>query len=360
MAGQREGMHLVSEMTDARVSSQVVEDRGTEKAMPEEQLSVTLSDGKGCFACNERSHNLEQCKTKYKLVPAAHQFGYATKFPFTVIQPSNEMVEKKKFFQHCLLIESNLANLDESMLKDELKKLWNLPGDWELRRECSTTFLASFSSEDDLTSCLKNPEIQTLLDNKEVKLTVTRWNESDDGSPGLVEEWLLVSGVPRMYRNWKELYEVASALGVLIDVDEESLQVGDKEPIRLKLKTAFRSFDAAPFSYYFAFGCWSSRLVMVTAVQDKTQGMEHKIKELDCKEHKKELNVAKSIMLEEPNSTEESRSNGKAKVNKISAPAATITDSEVIAAIESSKPEGVQSIAQSPRSMTGEENFRGE
>lgn len=360
MGGQREGMHLVSEMTDARVSSQVVEDRGTEKAMPEEQLSVTLSDGKGCFACNERSHNLEQCKTKYKLVPAAHQFGYATKFTFTVIQPSNEMVEKKKFFQHCLLIKSNLANLDESMLKDELKKLWNLPGDWELRRECSTTFLASFSSEGDLTSCLKNPEIQTLLNNKEVKLTVTRWNESDDGSPGLVEEWLLVSGVPRMYRNWKELYEVASALGVLIDVDEESLQVGDKEPIRLKLKTAFRSFDAAPFSYYFAFGCWSSRLVMVTAVQDKTQGMEHKIKELDCKEHKKELNTTKSIMLEEPKGTEESRSNGKAKENKISAPTATITDSEVIAAAESSKPEGVQFIAQSPRSMTGEENFRGE
>jgi translation initiation factor 4A len=354
MGGQPEGMHLVSERTEGHISSQAVESRGIEKTMPEE-LSITLSDKKGCFACNERSHNLNQCKIKYKLVSAAHQFGYATKFPFTVIQPSDEMVEKKKFYHHCV-IESNVTNMDMGILKDELKMFWKLSGDWELRRECNMTFLASFSSEGDVISCLKNPKIETLLENKEVKLTVTRWKEGDDGSLDLVEEWLLVFGVPRIYRNWKELYQVASAFGVLIDVDEESLEVGDKEPIRLK--TAFRSFDGAPFSYYFAFG-WSSKLVVVTTVQDKTDGMKHKNKESLYKEHKKEPHVAKSILLEEPKGIEESISNGKAKENKISAPAATITKS-VITIIESSKPEGVESIAPSPRRMIGDEHFRGE
>jgi translation initiation factor 4A len=57
---------------------------------------------------------------------------------------------------------------------------------------------------------------------------------------------------------------------------------------------------------------------------------------------------------EEPKGIEESRSNGKAKENKISAPAATITNSK-ITITESSKP-----IAPSPRSMIGEEHFRGE
>jgi translation initiation factor 4A len=134
------------------------------------------------------------------------------------------------------------------------------------------------------------------------------------------------------------------------------LEVGDKEPIRLK--TAFRSFDGAPFSYYFAFG-WSSKLVVVTAVQEKTDGLKHKNKESLYKEHKKEPHVAKSILLEEPKGIEESISNGKAKENKISAPAATITKS-VITIIESSKPEGVESIAPSPRRMIGDEHFRGE
>ena len=97
---------------------------------------------------------------------------------------------------------------------------------------------------------------------------------------------------------------------------------------------------------------------MVTAVQDKTEGMKHRNNELD-KEHKKELHTAKSILLEEPKGIEESRSNGKAKENKISAPAATITNSE-ITITESSKPEGVESIAPSPRMMIGEEHFRGE
>jgi translation initiation factor 4A len=350
MGGQPEGMHLVLETTEGCISSQAVESRGIEKAMPQE-LCVTLSDKKGCFACNERSHNLDQCKIKFELVPTAHQFGYATKFPFTIIQPSNEMVKKKKFCHHCILIKSDVANLDKGILKDELNMFWKLSGDWELRRECNMTFLASFSSEGDVISCLNNPETETLLiNNKEVKLTLRRWKEGDDGSLDLVEEWLLVSGVPRIYRNWKDLYQVASAFGVLMDVDEESLEVGDKEPIRLK--TAFRSFDGAPFSYYFAFG-WSSKLVMVTAVQDKTEGMKHKNKELD-KEHKKELHAAKSILPEEPKGIEESRSNGKAKENKISAPAATIiTNSETIT--ESSK-----LIAPSPRSMIGEEHFRGE
>jgi translation initiation factor 4A len=241
--------------------------------------------------------------------------------------------------------------LDKGILKDELKMFWKLSGDWELRRECNMTFLASFSLEGDVISCLKNPEIETLLDNKEVKLTITRWKKGDDGSIDMVEEWLLVFGVPRIYRNWKELYQVASAFGVLIEVDEESLEAGDKEPVRLKI--AFRSLDGAPFSSYFAFG-WSSKLVMVTTVQDKTDGMKHKNKELLDKEHKKELHVAKRILPEEPKGIEESRSNGKAKENKISALAATITNSK-ITITESSKP-----IAPSPRSMIGEEHFRGE
>jgi translation initiation factor 4A len=350
MGGQPEGMHLVLERTEGCISSQAVQSRGIEKATPEE-LCVTLSDKKGCFACNERSHNLDQCKIKYKLVSATHQFGYATKFPFTVIQPLDEMVEKKKFYHHCILIKSDVTNLDKGILKDELKMFWKLSGNWELRRECNMTFLASFSLEGDIISCLKNPEIETLLDNKDVKLIVTRWKEGDDGSIDMVEEWLLVSGVPRIYRNWKELYQVASAFGVLIEVDEESLEVGDKEPVRLKI--AFRSFDGAPFASYFAFG-WSSKLVMVTAVQDKTDGMKHKNKELLDKEHKKELHATKNILPKEPKGIEESRSNGKAKENKISAPVATITNSE-ITITESSKP-----IAPSPRSMIGEEHFRGE
>lgn len=54
--------------------------------------------------------------------------------------------------------------------------------------------------------------------------TVTRWNKSDEESLDLIEECVLVRGVRRIYRNWKDLYQVASALGVLIDVDEESLK----------------------------------------------------------------------------------------------------------------------------------------
>jgi len=83
------------------------------KAMPEQELSVTSSDKKRCFACHDTSHNLEQCTIKYKLVPVAHQCGYATKYPFTIIQPSEETVENAKFYRHCVLITSNLSNLDQ-------------------------------------------------------------------------------------------------------------------------------------------------------------------------------------------------------------------------------------------------------
>jgi translation initiation factor 4A len=50
-------------------------------------------------------------------------------------------------------------------------------------------------------------------------------NESDEESLDLIEECVLVRGVRRIYRNWKELYQAASAFEVLIDVDEESLEV---------------------------------------------------------------------------------------------------------------------------------------
>ena len=48
MGRQPEGMHLVLERTEGRISSQAVESRGIEKAMPEE-LSITLSDKRGAL-----------------------------------------------------------------------------------------------------------------------------------------------------------------------------------------------------------------------------------------------------------------------------------------------------------------------
>ena len=224
-------------------------------------------------------------------------------------------------------------------MKSELQTFWKLSGDWELRRECSKSFLASFSSEDDVISCLKHPKMETLLDDKEVNLTVTRWEEGDEESLELIEEWVLVRGVRGIYRNWKDLYQVASAFGVLIDVDEKSLEAGDKEPIRLKI--ALRSLDGAPFSYYFALGR-SSRLVMVTVVQDKAEGMQQQNKESD-KEHNKELNASQSIFLEEPECIEESRLAGEIKGNKISAPAATTANTKKTT-MDSSKPEEVQPV----------------
>ena len=107
--GLTEGLQLVSSRTnEGHMSSQVVESKGPEKkAMPEQSVK------KRCFACHDTSHNLEQCTIKYKLVPVAHQCGYATKYPFTMIQPSEETVENEKFYHHCVLITSNLSNLDQ-------------------------------------------------------------------------------------------------------------------------------------------------------------------------------------------------------------------------------------------------------
>lgn len=66
---------------------------------------------------------------------------------------------------------------------------------------------------------------------EEVKLTVTRWKESDEEEElrlGLIEQWFLVRGVPRTYRNWDELYctRLLPRFGVLVGVDEESLGAG--------------------------------------------------------------------------------------------------------------------------------------
>ncbi|CAD6251388.1 unnamed protein product [Miscanthus lutarioriparius] len=307
--GLTEGLQLVSSRTnEGHMSSQVVESKGPEKkAMPEQS-----------------------------------------------VKKRRRLIEKDKFYHHCVLITSNLSNLDQGILKSDLQTFWKLSGDWEPRRECSKSFLASFSSEDDVISCLKHPKMETLLDDKEVNLTVTRWEEGDEESLDLIEEWVLVCGVRRIYRNWKDLYQVASAFGVLIDVDEKSLEAGDKEPIRLKI--ALRSLDGAPFSYYFALGR-SSRLVMVTVVQDKAEGMQQQNKESD-KEHNKELNASQSIFLEEPECIEESRLAGEIKGNKISAPAATTANTKKTT-MDSSKPEEVQPVGRSSTTMIGEEHFEG-
>nr|TKW37236.1 hypothetical protein SEVIR_1G035200v2 [Setaria viridis] len=326
------------------------------KAVPEQELSGK----KRCYACKETSHSLDQCSIKYKPVTVAHEFGYATEYPFIMIHPSEEMLEKEKFYHHCLLITSDVSNLDLGILKVQLQKLWNLPGSWVLRRECSKSFLASFSSEGDVVSCVKNPNMEMVMDDKEVKLTLTRWSEGEDE----------MCGVPRKYRGWAELYEVVSMFGVLIDVDVGSLEVGDKDPIRLKV--ALRNHDGAPFSYNVVLG-WSSRMVMLTVeAKIDSENKDHNTRIVTStgnhvldfgdsseKEHEKEvINASQSILLEESMCINESRLDGKTKENKISTPAATVNNSKETT-IESSEPEGVQSICQNSTIMIGEDRFRG-
>ncbi|VAI45588.1 unnamed protein product [Triticum turgidum subsp. durum] len=246
------------------------------KAAPEQKLT-TLSGKKKCFACKETSHNLDQCRIKDKLGTAAQLFGHSTRFPFYMIQPSKEVVENEKFYHHCLLITSNACNLDPAAVKIELNKFWKLTDGWYIKREGRQNFVASFNSEDDLLSCLNPPNVETFLDEKEVNFTVARWVEGDGEKLDLIREWLLVYGVPGAYRNWKELYQVASAVGVLLEVDEESLESGDKEPIRLRI--ALGSLVGAPFSYHFVFG-WSSRPVKFM-IEDKARRIEGQWKEVE-------------------------------------------------------------------------------
>jgi translation initiation factor 4A len=194
-----------------------------------------------------------------------------------MIQPSDEVVKNEKFYLHSLLITSNTSNLEPTRVKTELNKLWKPTDDWEIRREGRHNFIASFNSEDDLISCLKPPSVETFLDEKEVKFTVARWDEGAGEKFDLIREWFLVYGIPGAYRNWKELYQVVSAVGVLLEVDEESLESGDKEPIRLRI--ALGSLLGAPFSYHFVFG-WSSRLVKFM-IEDKAKRIEGHMKELE-------------------------------------------------------------------------------
>uniref|UniRef100_A0A0E0NBU4 Uncharacterized protein n=1 Tax=Oryza rufipogon TaxID=4529 RepID=A0A0E0NBU4_ORYRU len=106
---------------------------------------------------------------------------------------------------------------------------------------------------------------KTSINDKEVNFTVARWKEDNEDNIELIIEWFLVYGVPRIYRNWKELYQIVSAIGVLIDVDEESL-LGDRKE---------------PFSCHFMFG-WYSRCVTFM-IEDEAQTTKCKRKVLeDC------------------------------------------------------------------------------
>ncbi|CAL4970560.1 unnamed protein product [Urochloa decumbens] len=365
---QPKGMHLISETTEGHISSQVLESMGMQKkVVPERELSHKIR----CFACYDTSHSLDQCSIKYKLVPMVHQFGYATKFPFTMIQPLEHMLEKEIFYHHCVLITSNVSNLDLHTVKVELQKLWNLSCAWVLRRECSKSFLASFSSQGDVARCLNNPSTETLiLNEEEVKLTVTRWTEDDDESNDLIQQWFLVCGVPRKYRAWMELYQVASAFGVLIDVDEGSLEVGDKEPIRLKI--ALSNQCGARFSYHYVVG-WSSRMVMLTVEATiDSENNNHSTKivtsttsthvldfgDSSNKEHRKEQNAEQSLLLEEPTCIEESRLGGKTKENQISTPADKVHTSKKTT-IKSSKAEGLQPVCRNSTTINREDGFKG-
>ncbi|KAL5213113.1 hypothetical protein ABZP36_023960 [Zizania latifolia] len=410
-------MHMVSESIDEHVLTRAMESEISEKKAMQEQELTVLSNKMKCFACKGTSHTLDQCSIKERLVTGAHLFAHSTRLPFYMIQPSEEAVEKQKLYHHCLLITSDISNLDPTKVKFEVSKFWKLTSNWEIKREGRQNFLVSFNSENDLISCLKTSRIETSVDDKDVNFTIAKWKEGDEEKLDLVRDWFLVYGVPRIYRNWKELYQIVSVVGVLIEVDEESLEGEDKEPIRLKV--ALISIDDAPFSCHFVFG-WYSRLVTFM-IEDKVQridsgrkvledwnGEDHlddsskeckdktnKIIEIPLqilnrgmnsessshdtnivastgnnmldvegcsdKEHEKELKTTETVILvEEPKFNEELVVHGeiKSKQNNISAPVATTTNTKK-AEEDIPKAEREQSTSGNSTSLIGDTLSKG-
>lgn len=116
-----------------------------------------------------------------------------------------------------------------------LKELIDRDWPWQLKKMDDFSYMARFPPHKKVESVVINKATYFYLENETVMVSLKVWNGNIEPVASLTEVWVQVVGIPPKWCDWKTLWQVASTVGKLVEVDWQSLFASFYAMVRIKV-----------------------------------------------------------------------------------------------------------------------------
>ncbi|XP_051226023.1 uncharacterized protein [Lolium perenne] len=198
-----------------------------------------------CFICNIPGHIVYNCPEWLKEHPVADYFGSANSgLGFYHIDVPDQAETQWLNFRNCGIVQVKKGEINLTELEKSLSGIFckNKSWPWQMRELDSANFLVRFPPWKKVEELIEFPAFALKEDSVTVK--IVSWDREVPSISELVNIWVTVKGIPPKWCAWKTFAQVASVIGILMDVDWPVLFKSFYESVRIQV--AVRDVSKVP------------------------------------------------------------------------------------------------------------------
>jgi hypothetical protein len=147
------------------------------------------------------------------------------------------------------IVVVNEGEISEKELEQNFNEMWKVKWFWQIRKLSDKKFLVRFPPNKRIKDLVEYPSVN--LKKKGVNVSFINWKGEAEPFEEFREVWVNVEGIPCKYLTWRVIAQVASAIGVLVDVDWPVIFKSLYKKIRIKVSP--RDSEKIPPSKLFEF-----------------------------------------------------------------------------------------------------------
>ncbi|TVU39504.1 hypothetical protein EJB05_12927, partial [Eragrostis curvula] len=190
------------------------------------------------FICRKKDHAVDSCPEWKKPKREAKIYETASKglgFLHVDVSSIPDRVNHWANFDNCGVITIEEGNVTHEELIRNLKKTFDKDWAWNLKELGEYSFLVRFPPERKVEAIVFGGTTYFYLDTENVLVSLKAWNGEIEPVEELVDTWVQVRGIPPKYSDWEVMQQIASSLGIIEDLDWNSLFSSMFEVVRVKV-----------------------------------------------------------------------------------------------------------------------------
>jgi hypothetical protein len=194
----------------------------------------TYRKPKICFICAILGHYMSVCPMWKKNQHVANYIGSACSgLGFYHIDLPKVETTRWLNISNCGVVTIKKGEITMLELEKESSNIFCKEWPWQVRKLTPVKFLVRFPPHKRVADIKSLPSFN--FRKVGVQVEVVEWIGELDHFSELAEVWIQLEGIPTKWCDWKVFSQMASGLGLLLDVDWSSLFKSFYEKVRLKI-----------------------------------------------------------------------------------------------------------------------------